>query len=115
MIIRCWERADPVGLGTGISQYGRILPAWNSGRRTTKSSSSMRARSARLGNSLLREETPLHRDLHACPLGPPDRFPFQADLLPKTHLTIYGCPFALATIRDVFSRVMAPPNFPFAS
>jgi phosphoribosyl 1,2-cyclic phosphodiesterase len=30
----------------------------------------------------------------------------------KTNLNIWGCPFAQSSIKEMLSRVMAPPNFP---
>ncbi|MDD5712570.1 MAG: MBL fold metallo-hydrolase [Smithellaceae bacterium] len=30
----------------------------------------------------------------------------------KSHITILGCPFAQSSVRQMISKVMAPPNFP---
>ncbi|MDO8786435.1 MAG: MBL fold metallo-hydrolase [Syntrophales bacterium] len=68
----------------------------------------------RLGNSLLAEGrhqysmifTHAHWD-HL--MG----FPFFKPIyLKKTHITMYGCPFAQASIKHMISRIMSPPNFP---
>ena len=68
----------------------------------------------RLGNSLLEEGkrryTMIFTHAHWDHLM---GFPFFKPIyFRKTSMTIYGCPFALSSIRDVISRVMTPPNFP---
>lgn len=30
----------------------------------------------------------------------------------KTNLTVWGCPFAQVSLKEMLSRIMAPPNFP---
>jgi phosphoribosyl 1,2-cyclic phosphodiesterase len=40
-------------------------------------------------------------------------FPFFKPIyFKKTKISLHGCPFAQASIKDVIARVMAPPNFP---
>jgi phosphoribosyl 1,2-cyclic phosphodiesterase len=40
-------------------------------------------------------------------------FPFfQPIYLAKTQIIMYGCPFAQASVREMISKIMAPPNFP---
>jgi len=40
-------------------------------------------------------------------------FPFFKPIFSrKTNLSIWGCPFAQSSIKEMLSRVMAPPNFP---
>jgi phosphoribosyl 1,2-cyclic phosphodiesterase len=40
-------------------------------------------------------------------------FPFfQPIYFKKTEITMYGCPFAQASVREMIARIMAPPNFP---
>lgn len=40
-------------------------------------------------------------------------FPFfQPIYFTKTEITMYGCPFAQASVKEMISRIMAPPNFP---
>ena len=40
-------------------------------------------------------------------------FPFfQPIYFAKTEITMYGCPFAQASVKEMISRIMAPPNFP---
>jgi phosphoribosyl 1,2-cyclic phosphodiesterase len=29
-----------------------------------------------------------------------------------THIAVFGCPFAQDSVREMISRIMAPPNFP---
>jgi phosphoribosyl 1,2-cyclic phosphodiesterase len=40
-------------------------------------------------------------------------FPFfQPIYSTKTRITMYGCPFAQASVKQMISKIMAPPNFP---
>ncbi len=40
-------------------------------------------------------------------------FPFfQPIYSAKTEITMYGCPFAQASVKEMISKIMAPPNFP---
>jgi phosphoribosyl 1,2-cyclic phosphodiesterase len=40
-------------------------------------------------------------------------FPFfQPIYFAKTEITMYGCPFAQASVKEMISKIMAPPNFP---
>ena len=40
-------------------------------------------------------------------------FPFFKPIFSrKTNLNIWGCPFAQSSIKEMLSRIMAPPNFP---
>ena len=40
-------------------------------------------------------------------------FPFfQPIYFTKTQITMYGCPFAQASVKEMISKIMAPPNFP---
>ncbi|HUH67361.1 MAG TPA: MBL fold metallo-hydrolase [Syntrophales bacterium] len=40
-------------------------------------------------------------------------FPFfQPIYSKKTKITMYGCPFAQASVREIIAKIMAPPNFP---
>ena len=40
-------------------------------------------------------------------------FPFFKPIyLKKTRITMYGCPFAQASVKHMISKIMAPPNFP---
>lgn len=32
----------------------------------------------------------------------------------KTRVTLYGCPYAQASVQQIISRIMTPPNFPVA-
>jgi phosphoribosyl 1,2-cyclic phosphodiesterase len=68
----------------------------------------------RLGNRLLAEKrrnyalifTHAHWD-HV--MG----FPFFKPIYRSdTHIAVFGCPFAQASVREMISRIMAPPNFP---
>ncbi|HOG17363.1 MAG: ribonuclease Z [Syntrophaceae bacterium PtaU1.Bin231] len=116
MIIRCWgaRGSSPVS-GREYLKYGGDttcleLRTKNDDVVIVDAGSGLR----RLGNSLLREGkrryTMIFTHAHWDHLM---GFPFFKPIyFPKTHMRIYGCPFALASIRDVISRVMAPPNFP---
>ncbi|MHB9098458.1 MAG: MBL fold metallo-hydrolase [Syntrophales bacterium] len=68
----------------------------------------------RLGNQLLTEDrldymmlfTHAHWD-HI--MG----FPFFRPIyFSETHIKLFGCPFAQASVKGMISRIMAPPNFP---
>ncbi len=40
-------------------------------------------------------------------------FPFFRPIYSKkTHMTMFGCPFAQASVKHMISKIMAPPNFP---
>jgi phosphoribosyl 1,2-cyclic phosphodiesterase len=40
-------------------------------------------------------------------------FPFFKPIYVEgTHITVYGCPFAQASIKQMIARIMTPPNFP---
>jgi phosphoribosyl 1,2-cyclic phosphodiesterase len=40
-------------------------------------------------------------------------FPFfQPIYFTKTRITMYGCPFAQASVKGMISKIMSPPNFP---
>jgi phosphoribosyl 1,2-cyclic phosphodiesterase len=40
-------------------------------------------------------------------------FPFFKPIYsPKTQINVCGCPFAQTSLKEMFSRLMAPPNFP---
>ena len=40
-------------------------------------------------------------------------FPFFTPIYrSSTHIAVFGCPFAQASVREMISRIMAPPNFP---
>ena len=40
-------------------------------------------------------------------------FPFFKPIYrPETQIALFGCPFAQASVKEIISRIMAPPNFP---
>lgn len=68
----------------------------------------------KLGNSLLaegrRHYTMIFTHAHWDHLM---GFPFFKPIYEKeTRITMYGCPFAQASIKHMISRIMSPPNFP---
>lgn len=116
MLIRCWGSRGSIPVsGESYLKYGGDTTCVEIRSKSGESiiidaGSGIR----RLGNQLFAENrtdyhlifTHAHWD-HI--LG----FPYFKPIYRKgTHINFYGCPFAQASIRDLISKSMAPPNFP---
>ena len=116
MLVRCWGARGSIPVsGRGYLRYGGDTPCieirtGNDGIVIIDAGSGIR----RLGNRLLAEKrhdyalifTHAHWD-HI--MG----FPFFRPIYrSSTHIALFGCPFAQASVREMISRIMAPPNFP---
>jgi phosphoribosyl 1,2-cyclic phosphodiesterase len=116
MLIRCWGARGSIPVsGEGYLRYGGDTPCMEIRTKTDKiiiidAGSGIR----RLGNRLLDEGrhdytlifTHAHWD-HI--MG----FPFFKPIYRKsTRIQLLGCPFAQASVREMISRIMTPPNFP---
>ena len=116
MLIRCWGARGSIPVsGQEYVRYGGDTPCIEI--RTSDDDiviidggSGVR----RLGNRLVAEDrhdytmifTHAHWD-HI--MG----FPFFKPIyLPETRIGLFGCPFAQASVKEMISRIMAPPNFP---
>ena len=116
MFIRCWGARGSIPVsGEEYLRYGGDTPCLEIRTRDDRiviidAGSGIR----RLGNRLLAEDrhdytmifTHAHWD-HI--MG----FPFFKPIyLPETRISLFGCPFAQASVKGMISRIMAPPNFP---
>jgi phosphoribosyl 1,2-cyclic phosphodiesterase len=116
MRVRCWGARGSIPVsGKEYLRYGGDTPCIEirtgvDGIVIIDAGSGIR----RLGNRLLAENrhdytlifTHVHWD-HL--MG----FPFFRPIYRSdTHITIFGCPFTQTSVREMISRIMAPPNFP---
>ncbi len=116
MLVRCWGARGSIPVsGQDYLRYGGDTPCIEVRTRDDEivivdAGSGIR----RLGNRLLAENrhaytmifTHAHWD-HI--MG----FPFFKPVyLPRTRITLSGCPFAQASVKAIISRIMTPPNFP---
>ena len=116
MLVRCWGARGSIPVsGREYLRYGGDTPCveirtGDDGIVIIDAGSGIR----RLGNRLLAEKrhdyalifTHAHWD-HI--MG----FPFFRPIYrSSTHIAMFGCPFAQASVREMISRIMAPPNFP---
>lgn len=116
MLIRCWGARGSIPVsGQEYVRYGGDTPCievrtQNDDIIIIDAGSGVR----RLGNRLVAEErrdctiifTHAHWD-HI--MG----FPFFKPIyLSETRIGLFGCPFAQASVKEMISRIMAPPNFP---
>ena len=116
MLVRCWGARGSIPVsGREYLRYGGDTPCveirtGNDGIVIIDAGSGIR----RLGNRLLAEKrhdyalifTHAHWD-HI--MG----FPFFRPIYRSaTHIAVFGCPFAQASVREMISHIMAPPNFP---
>jgi phosphoribosyl 1,2-cyclic phosphodiesterase len=116
MLVRCWGARGSIPVsGREYLRYGGDTPCveirtGDDGIVIIDAGSGIR----RLGNRLLAEKrrdyalifTHAHWD-HI--MG----FPFFRPIYrSSTHIALFGCPFAQASVREMISRIMAPPNFP---
>jgi phosphoribosyl 1,2-cyclic phosphodiesterase len=116
MLIRCWGARGSIAVsGKEYLRYGGDTPCIEIRTKDDQiviidSGSGIR----RLGNRLLAEGrlefamifTHAHWD-HI--MG----FPFFKPVYQKeTRIAMYGCPFSHESVREMISRIMAPPNFP---
>jgi phosphoribosyl 1,2-cyclic phosphodiesterase len=116
MLVRCWGARGSIPVsGREYLRYGGDTPCvdirtGDDGIVIIDAGSGIR----RLGNRLLAEKrhdyalifTHAHWD-HI--MG----FPFFRPIYRSgTHIAMFGCPFAQASVREMISRIMAPPNFP---
>jgi len=116
MLVRCWGARGSIPVsGREYLRYGGDTPCIeirtaDDGIVIIDAGSGIR----RLGHRLLAEKrhdyalifTHAHWD-HL--MG----FPFFRPIYrSSTHIAMFGCPFAQVSVRDMISRIMAPPNFP---
>jgi phosphoribosyl 1,2-cyclic phosphodiesterase len=116
MLVRCWGARGSIPVsGAEYLRYGGDTPCieirtGDDGIVIIDAGSGIR----RLGNRLLAEKrydyalifTHAHWD-HI--MG----FPFFRPIYRSgTRIAMFGCPFAQASVREMISRIMAPPNFP---
>jgi phosphoribosyl 1,2-cyclic phosphodiesterase len=116
MLVRCWGARGSIPVsGREYLRYGGDTPCLeirtgDDGIVIIDAGSGIR----RLGNRLIAEKrhdyslifTHAHWD-HI--MG----FPFFRPIYRSgTHIAMFGCPFAQASLREMISRIMAPPNFP---
>ena len=116
MIIRCWGARGSIPVsGKEYTKYGGDTACIEIRTKNDEiiiidAGSGIR----RLGNRLLDEKrfqytmifTHAHWD-HI--VG----FPFFKPLyFNKTHITMFGCPFAQSSVKQIISKIMSPPNFP---
>jgi phosphoribosyl 1,2-cyclic phosphodiesterase len=116
MLVRCWGARGSIPVsGKEYLRYGGDTPCveirtGDDNIVIIDAGSGIR----RLGNRLLAEKrhdyalifTHAHWD-HI--MG----FPFFRPIYQSsTHIAMFGCPFAQASVREMISRIMAPPNFP---
>ena len=116
MIVRCWGARGSIPVsGREYLRYGGDTPCLeirtgNDDIVIIDAGSGIR----RLGNRLIAEKryeyslifTHAHWD-HI--MG----FPFFRPIYRSgTHIDMFGCPFAQASVREMISRIMTPPNFP---
>ncbi|MDA8125699.1 MAG: MBL fold metallo-hydrolase [Deltaproteobacteria bacterium] len=116
MLIRCWGARGSIPVsGEEYLRYGGDTPCMEIRTRNgavviIDAGSGVR----RLGNRLLEENlknytlifTHAHWD-HI--MG----FPFFKPIYRRdARIRLYGCPFAQASVREMISRIMTPPNFP---
>ena len=116
MLIRCWGARGSIAVsGKDYLRYGGDTPCIEIRTKDDQiviidSGSGIR----RLGNRLLTEQrldftmlfTHAHWD-HIMGL------PFFKPIYQKeARILMYGCPFSQESVREMISRIMAPPNFP---
>jgi len=116
MLIKCWGARGSIPVsGSEYLKYGGDttcieIRTKNDEIIIVDAGSSIR----RVGNKLIAEDrldfTMLFTHAHWDHLM---GFPFFKPLYSsKSHITICGCPFAQATVKEMISRVMTPPYFP---
>ena len=115
MFIRCWGARGSIPVsGEEYLRYGGDTPCLEIRTKDDRiviidAGSGIR----RLGNRLLAEDrhdytmifTHAHWD-HI--MG----FPFFKPIYLETRIGMFGCPFAQDSVKEMISRIMAPPNFP---
>ena len=116
MIIRCWGARGSIPVsGKEYTKYGGDtscieIRTKNDDIIIIDAGSGIR----RLGNRLLREKrfqyTMLFTHAHWDHIV---GFPFFKPIyLKKTRITMFGCPFAQSSVKEMIANIMSPPNFP---